>query len=38
MKPIHIGIVGLGNVGSGDLRMLNIHGPNTGFAERLRQR
>jgi mannose-6-phosphate isomerase-like protein (cupin superfamily) len=28
---------GFRNVGSGDLRMLNIHGPNTGFAERLRQ-
>jgi mannose-6-phosphate isomerase-like protein (cupin superfamily) len=28
---------GFRNVGPGDLRMLNIHGPNTGFAERLRQ-
>ena len=28
---------GFRNVGSGDLRMLNIHGPNTGFAARLRQ-
>jgi len=33
-----IGVVhGLRNVGPGDLRMLNIHGPNTGFAERLRR-
>jgi mannose-6-phosphate isomerase-like protein (cupin superfamily) len=29
---------GFRNVGPGDLRMLNIHGPNTGFSERLRRR
>ena len=29
---------GFRNVGPGDLRMLNIHGPNTGFTERLRRR
>ena len=28
---------GFRNVGPGDLRMLNIHGPNTGFIGRLRQ-
>ena len=28
---------GFRNVGTGDLRMLNIHAPNTGFGERLRQ-
>lgn len=27
---------GFRNVGDGDLRILNIHAPNTGFAERLR--
>jgi mannose-6-phosphate isomerase-like protein (cupin superfamily) len=34
-----IGVVhGFRNAGSGDLRMLNFHGPNTGFVERMRQR
>jgi mannose-6-phosphate isomerase-like protein (cupin superfamily) len=28
---------GFRNAGPGELRMLNIHGPNTGFAERLRR-
>jgi mannose-6-phosphate isomerase-like protein (cupin superfamily) len=28
---------GFRNPGPDDLRMLNIHGPNTGFAERLKQ-
>jgi len=33
-----IGVVhGFRNVGEGELRMLNIHAPNTGFAERLRR-
>jgi len=33
-----VGVVhGFRNRGPADLRMLNIHGPNTGFAERLRQ-
>jgi quercetin dioxygenase-like cupin family protein len=27
---------GFRNVGAGELRMLNIHAPNTGFAQRLR--
>jgi quercetin dioxygenase-like cupin family protein len=27
---------GFGNAGAGELRLLNIHAPNTGFAERLR--
>jgi quercetin dioxygenase-like cupin family protein len=27
---------GFRNVGPGELRMLNVHGPNTGFAGRLR--
>jgi mannose-6-phosphate isomerase-like protein (cupin superfamily) len=27
---------GFRNVGDGDLRMLNVHAPNVGFAERLR--
>lgn len=27
---------GFRNVGPGELRMLNVHAPNTGFAERLR--
>jgi mannose-6-phosphate isomerase-like protein (cupin superfamily) len=27
---------GFRNVGDGELRMLNVHGPNTGFAGRLR--
>src|SRR6266571_2901615 len=31
-----VGVVhGFRNRGPGELRMLNIHGPNTGFAERL---
>src|SRR5438132_3325639 len=29
---------GFRNAGSGDLRLLNVHSPNTGFVERLRQR
>ena len=34
-----IGVVhGFRNIGPGDLRMLNVHGPNTGFVERLRRR
>ena len=28
---------GFRNVGAGELRLLNIHAPNTGFAERLRR-
>jgi mannose-6-phosphate isomerase-like protein (cupin superfamily) len=33
-----IGVVhGFRNAGDGELRMLNIHGPNTGFADRLRR-
>jgi mannose-6-phosphate isomerase-like protein (cupin superfamily) len=28
---------GFRNPGPGNLRMLNIHGPNTGFAERMRR-
>ena len=33
-----VGVVhGFRNRGPGELRMLNIHGPNTGFAERLRR-
>jgi mannose-6-phosphate isomerase-like protein (cupin superfamily) len=28
---------GFRNVGPGELRMLNVHAPNTGFAERLRR-
>ena len=28
---------GFRNVGPGELRMLNVHGPNTGFAGRLRR-
>ena len=33
-----IGVVhGFRNTGTGELRMLNIHGPNTGFAGRLRR-
>jgi mannose-6-phosphate isomerase-like protein (cupin superfamily) len=33
-----IGVVhGFRNVGDGELRMLNVHAPNTGFAVRLRQ-
>lgn len=28
---------GFRNVGGGELRMLNVHAPNTGFAERLRR-
>ena len=32
-----IGVVhGFRNAGPGELRMLNIHAPNTGFAERMR--
>jgi mannose-6-phosphate isomerase-like protein (cupin superfamily) len=32
-----IGVVhGFRNPGPGDLKMLNIHAPNTGFAERMR--
>jgi mannose-6-phosphate isomerase-like protein (cupin superfamily) len=32
-----IGVVhGFRNSGTGELRMLNVHGPNTGFAGRLR--
>ena len=27
---------GFRNVGDGDLRMVNVHAPNTGFAKRLR--
>ena len=29
---------GFRNAGDGELRMLNIHAPNVGFAERMRQR
>jgi mannose-6-phosphate isomerase-like protein (cupin superfamily) len=33
-----IGVVhGFRNVGPGELRLLNVHSPNTGFAERLRR-
>jgi mannose-6-phosphate isomerase-like protein (cupin superfamily) len=33
-----IGVVhGFRNVGDGELRMLNVHAPNVGFAGRLRQ-
>jgi len=33
-----IGVVhGFRNAGEGDLRMLNVHAPNVGFAERLRK-
>jgi len=33
-----VGVVhGFRNVGPGDLRMLNVHSPNTGFTERLRR-
>ena len=33
-----VGVVhGFRNAGEGELRMLNIHGPNTGFAGRLRR-
>jgi mannose-6-phosphate isomerase-like protein (cupin superfamily) len=33
-----IGVVhGFRNAGPGELRLLNVHSPNTGFAERLRQ-
>jgi mannose-6-phosphate isomerase-like protein (cupin superfamily) len=33
-----IGVVhGFRNAGPGELRMLNIHAPNTGFAERMRR-
>jgi mannose-6-phosphate isomerase-like protein (cupin superfamily) len=33
-----IGVVhGFRNAGDGELRMLNVHAPNTGFAVRLRQ-
>jgi mannose-6-phosphate isomerase-like protein (cupin superfamily) len=28
---------GFRNVGEGELRMLNIHAPNTGFARRMRE-
>ena len=28
---------GFRNVGDGDLRMLNVHAPNVGFADRLRR-
>jgi len=28
---------GFRNAGEGELRLLNVHAPNTGFAERLRQ-
>lgn len=32
-----VGVVhGFRNVGDGELRMLNVHAPNTGFARRLR--
>jgi mannose-6-phosphate isomerase-like protein (cupin superfamily) len=32
-----VGVVhGFRNVGPGDLRMLNVHAPNTGFGKRLR--
>jgi len=33
-----VGVVhGFRNVGPGDLRMLNVHSPNTGFTERQRR-
>jgi mannose-6-phosphate isomerase-like protein (cupin superfamily) len=33
-----VGVVhGFRNLGPGDLRMLNVHAPNTGFADRLRR-
>jgi mannose-6-phosphate isomerase-like protein (cupin superfamily) len=33
-----VGVVhGFRNLGPGELRMLNVHAPNTGFAERLRR-
>jgi mannose-6-phosphate isomerase-like protein (cupin superfamily) len=33
-----IGVVhGFRNVGEGELRMLNVHAPNVGFADRLRE-
>ncbi len=33
-----VGVVhGFRNTGKGELRMLNVHAPNTGFAVRLRQ-
>jgi mannose-6-phosphate isomerase-like protein (cupin superfamily) len=33
-----VGVVhGFRNLGPGELRMLNFHAPNTGFAVRLRQ-
>jgi mannose-6-phosphate isomerase-like protein (cupin superfamily) len=33
-----VGVVhGFRNAGGGELRMLNVHAPNTGFAVRLRQ-
>jgi mannose-6-phosphate isomerase-like protein (cupin superfamily) len=33
-----IGVVhGFRNVGDGELRMLNVHAPNVGFADRLRK-
>jgi mannose-6-phosphate isomerase-like protein (cupin superfamily) len=33
-----VGVVhGFRNAGDGELRMLNVHAPNTGFAERLRK-
>ena len=33
-----VGVVhGFRNPGPGELRMLNVHGPNTGFAARLRR-
>jgi mannose-6-phosphate isomerase-like protein (cupin superfamily) len=33
-----IGVVhGFRNVGEGELRMLNVHAPNVGFAHRLRK-
>ena len=33
-----VGVVhGFKNLGPGDLRMLNVHGPNTGFGLRLRR-
>jgi mannose-6-phosphate isomerase-like protein (cupin superfamily) len=33
-----IGVVhGFRNAGDGELRMLNVHAPNTGFADRLRR-
>lgn len=33
-----VGVVhGFRNAGPGELRMLNVHAPNTGFAERMRR-